>query len=559
MTLKSRLLLASTILGLSTTLVMAWVIQGAWQSAERAKFEQEFRAGAGELSSQLDRKARELEGRLKSLCQHDPLVDSALVGLQTDSLDQRLLPLKLRLPEHARSLNLDELALVTDRGDVVAGHLGGLDSSSPAGEVQARVEQSVASPGVRAEDPSAFEAGCKAEDGTAWVALVGAMHVDRLLQEAGRRHGLELELIEAGVEAIESDESVFRLSHELPGVEGRLLTASRSRWALDQALRSLNLQIAWAALLTLGVAIFIALLVARGVARPVAAFAARTRDAVRGSVRHIPEEGGVELELAARAFNQTLDDLAALRRRLQATERIAARREVARQVAHEIKNPLSPIRTSVETLRKLRERNHPEFDAYFDQATRTILHEVRRIGALVESFSQYARLPSPRPSWTDLSELSSELASLHRDLGAKIAVQLTPELNVFLDRDQTAQVLTNLLKNALEATRDRPDPLVRLQLERKENLAVLEVHDNGPGVPPDLARHLFEPHVTSKPTGSGLGLPISHRIAVEHGGDLTYSSSPHGGACFRLTLPIDGPPELGPDPPLPEDSPRDVS
>ena len=121
-------------------------------------------------------------------------------------------------------------------------------------------------------------------------------------------------------------------------------------------------------------------------------------------------QGPRELVEAAEAFNQAIADLSALRKRLAATERIAARREIARRVAHEIKNPLAPIRAAVETLRRLRARNDPAFDEYFDEATRTVLDEVSRISNIVQEFTRFARLPPPNPAPIDIVEAEAEVA-----------------------------------------------------------------------------------------------------------------------------------------------------
>src|SRR6185436_18415212 len=123
------------------------------------------------------------------------------------------------------------------------------------------------------------------------------------------------------------------------------------------------------------------------------------------------------LEQLAEAFNQTISDLTAMRKRLAATERIAARREIARRVAHEIKNPLAPIRAAVETLCRLRVRNDPAFDEYFDEATRTVLDEVARISNIVSEFTRFARLPPPNPAPMDLGEAAKKVVNLHGSSG----------------------------------------------------------------------------------------------------------------------------------------------
>lgn len=260
--------------------------------------------------------------------------------------------------------------------------------------------------------------------------------------------------------------------------------------------------------------------------------------------------GGPELEEAARAFNATLADLQALRERLRATERIAARREIARQVAHEIKNPLSPIRTSIETLRKMKARGMPEFDQYFEETTKTVLSEVGRISNLVNHFSEYARLPSPQPSRFSLEDVVSHLIELNQGLGAELLLESGKNHDVVADRDQVAQVMTNLIKNAIEATSQTNGARVVVEVDEggdpKGSILYVSVTDNGPGLGPEDEAKIFEPYVTTKKEGTGLGLPISHRIAVEHGGDLTYTTPENGGARFVFSLPVKGPPALEP-------------
>jgi nitrogen fixation/metabolism regulation signal transduction histidine kinase len=244
-----------------------------------------------------------------------------------------------------------------------------------------------------------------------------------------------------------------------------------------------------------------------------------------------------------------LEDLAAMRRRLAATTRVAAWREVARRVAHEVKNPLAPIRAAVETLRRLRARNDPEFDAYFDEATRTVLDEVHRIANIVTEFTRFARLPAPQPQDVDVMDLARQVVRLH-EAGTKAKVQVVVERVppvVRADRDQIVQVLTNLVQNALDAVDDQGSAgEVRVVVGSEgAELVTVTVSDNGPGIAPEIAARLFEPYATTKEHGTGLGLAIAQRIAIEHNGELSYvSTSPRSGASFRLVLPVEGPPPV---------------
>jgi nitrogen fixation/metabolism regulation signal transduction histidine kinase len=253
---------------------------------------------------------------------------------------------------------------------------------------------------------------------------------------------------------------------------------------------------------------------------------------------------------AAEAFNQAIAALSALRKRLAATERIAARREIARRVAHEIKNPLAPIRAAVETLRRLRARNDPAFDEYFDEATRTVLDEVSRISNIVQQFTRFARLPPPNPAPMDIVETVRSVVGLHDTGSVPIHFQAEscPEVNA--DRDQVVQVATNLLQNALQAVNGQKGARVDVELWSTGDKVELSVRDNGPGLADEMRDRLFEPYATTKAEGTGLGLAIVHRIVVEHGGEISYRDARGGGAEFRVELPITGP-TLLPEPPEP--------
>jgi nitrogen fixation/metabolism regulation signal transduction histidine kinase len=253
----------------------------------------------------------------------------------------------------------------------------------------------------------------------------------------------------------------------------------------------------------------------------------------------------------ADSFNRAIRDLAAMRKRLAATERIAARREIARRVAHEIKNPLAPIRAAVETLRRLHARNDPAFDGYFDEATRTVLDEVARISNIVSEFTRFARLPPPDPAPMQLVETVRKVVKLHASSGAEIELDAEACPKITADQDQIVQVVTNLLQNALDACQGASQPRVRVQVgPASAEVVAITVTDNGPGVAPEMRDRLFEPYATTKPAGTGLGLAIVHRIVVEHAGDITYREAEGGGAEFRITLPIEGP-SLLPEPPPP--------
>ena len=242
----------------------------------------------------------------------------------------------------------------------------------------------------------------------------------------------------------------------------------------------------------------------------------------------------------ATAFNRMTRDLRDAREQLRQTERIAAWQEIAKSLAHELKNPLSPIRLSIETLRKAHERSLEEFDSLFEESTRTILQEVERLRNIVDEFSRFARLPAPKLEKADLREVVAQAASLHAEGEAPVTTTL-PGASVvaFVDADQITQVLHNLLQNARDAaTEAHPagGAEVGLSLQEKAGTAYIRVEDNGAGIPADQAEAIFEPYYTRKQGGTGLGLAITQRIATEHGGRIDVESR-SGRTVFTVVLP----------------------
>jgi signal transduction histidine kinase len=239
-------------------------------------------------------------------------------------------------------------------------------------------------------------------------------------------------------------------------------------------------------------------------------------------------------------FNQMTADLKESKQRLLSAERVAAWQEIARRIAHEIKNPLFPIQTSIETLRKVYLKKHPDFEEIFNESTTTILEEVSRLKNIVTEFSNFARLPKPKLAPCDLRELVPQVVSLYGSNEVPIDTHLPAELPAVLaDRDQLTQVLVNLIKNARESLAGRPSPLVQIHVEDQGPSVEIRVQDNGLGFNEEARAQIFHPYFTTKGAtgGTGLGLAIVHRIITEHGGRIEARSAPGSGATFAFTLP----------------------
>jgi signal transduction histidine kinase len=210
---------------------------------------------------------------------------------------------------------------------------------------------------------------------------------------------------------------------------------------------------------------------------------------------------------------------------------------VARRLAHEIKNPLTPIAMSVETLREAQARGRPDFAEIFDEGTRAIGEEVRRLKRIVDEFSRFARLPAPERAPVAPEELVQAALALFAapPPGVTLARDVAPGLPpVLADRDQILQVLLNLVRNGLEAMPS--GGRLTVGARATPGGVALSVSDEGPGIPAADLERIFEPYHTTKPGGTGLGLAIARRIAEEHGGALAASSPPGGGATFTLEL-----------------------
>jgi two-component system nitrogen regulation sensor histidine kinase NtrY len=221
-------------------------------------------------------------------------------------------------------------------------------------------------------------------------------------------------------------------------------------------------------------------------------------------------------------------------------QKVAAWREVARRLAHEIKNPLTPIQLSAERLRRHFARSPAATRDLVDECTTTIVGEVESLKGLVDEFSQFARMPAPRAVATDLHALLDDALSLYHGLLAEIEIRTCyadslPKVSI--DPEQIRRVILNLVDNAIEAM-DRSGVIdIETRHEVNNNLVRVVVADNGPGIPPAEREKLFLPYYSTKQRGSGLGLAIVRRIVAEHGGSIDVTDNQPRGTRFAIELP----------------------
>ncbi len=248
---------------------------------------------------------------------------------------------------------------------------------------------------------------------------------------------------------------------------------------------------------------------------------------VRGSVLPRASGGG---------YVVVFDDVTAL---VQA-QRATAWGEVARRLAHEIKNPLTPIQLSAERLQaKLANKLLPEDAATLNRATETIINQVAAMKGMVDDFGEYARTPAPNLQPLDLNALVREVLALYEHTGALVQPALQTGLpRVMGDPTQLRQVIHNLLQNAQDALAGSAGPRIEVETERAGHQACLRISDNGCGFPEAIMTRVFEPYVTTKPRGTGLGLAIVKKIIDEHNGAVRVENLPGRGASVSIMLPL---------------------
>ena len=222
-------------------------------------------------------------------------------------------------------------------------------------------------------------------------------------------------------------------------------------------------------------------------------------------------------------------------------QRDAAWSEVARRLAHEIKNPLTPIQLSAERIKhKLGSKLNKEDTDILDKAVSTIVNQVDAMKTMVNEFSEYARAPKLNLELTDINETIKEISHLFENSGIKITTTLLKGLpKIKVDINMMRQVLINLIQNAQDAMiNNTKKPSIKINTNKYKNYLILSIEDNGPGFSADILKKAFEPYVTTKSHGTGLGLAIVKKIIEEHEGTIVVENIKNGGANINIQLPI---------------------
>jgi len=311
---------------------------------------------------------------------------------------------------------------------------------------------------------------------------------------------------------------------------------------LEKRIRNISLIIAWVGVF---IGVVVSGIVTARFSRPIKTLAQAATEIGRGNwdVR-VETSGKDEIGKLALAFNQMTEELMGQRERLVQSERVAAWRELARRLAHELKNPLFPLQITVENLLRARQNTPQEFDEVFQESTSTLLAEIANLKTIIGRFSDFSKMPAPQLQAVDLNELVHSVAQLfqgqfNRDPGRiQPKLQLGDAPQVSADPVLLRRVIENLVLNAVDAMPQGGTLTFRTMTSSDDRFALFELADTGAGLTAEECERLFTPYYTTKQHGTGLGLAIAQSVISDHHGRITVSSKKDQGTTFRIELPL---------------------
>jgi len=365
-----------------------------------------------------------------------------------------------------------------------------------------------------------------------------------LIQQVQRQHQ-DTEAIIHWSSAAADDESVYAIpvTGQDKQILGILLVGNSSRPYVE-----LRQHILSAALLAGGTGIVLAILfsgwAAARVTRPVEQLAEAAREVAAGNWNaQVPVTSADELGALAESFNRMTRELLEQKERLVQTERVAAWRELARRLAHELKNPLFPLQLTVENLIRARQQSPQKFEDVFQESSSTLLAEISNLKTIISRFSEFSRMPKPQFQRVDLNDIVQNVARLFQaqlQSPEHVPIVCTLELAKLMepmaaDPELLHRALSNLVLNAMDAMPQ--GGTLTLRSRQDGDHAFVEVSDTGTGLTPEECERLFTPYYTSKAHGTGLGLAIVQSVVSDHGGRISVRSQPGHGTIFLIELP----------------------
>lgn len=569
--LRSRLTLAFSLVAVLPLALALWLLGGRIERTMQRQSEVRLDAAIGVARGTLAADGVRLNGRMHVLAADAALKRLLLVGRPDAAA------LSQYLADQRYLLGLDHLVLTDTLGRLIADAATALDPRAEGARPPWSAEFLPAARDtglvlVPLADTHALALESRAAVlylGEPVALLRGGVQLDSLfLSELQRTSGLDLVLRDGRGRVVASTlpgrlapaprepgddrAAVVKLSGrryvtretglELGAGRGARLTALASTAAADDAVAVLSSTALVLGLLGVLLAIVLGLVWSAQVARPVVRLAGFSERIARGEWDEpLAMESVRELQTLVQALERMRLDLASHRESLLASERQAAYGQMARRVAHEVKNPLTPIAIAVQGLKRAHDQGAPDFPETLEEAVRTVTEEVQRLKRLLQEFNDLGRVPPPHPVRFVAAEVLGELRTLHDAdvVAGRLSFEMPPAvLPLFADRDQFRQVVLNLIQNGLDATAATQGRVV-VSTARIDGRFTLTVRDDGPGLTDEQRAHLFVPGFTTKAQGQGLGLAIVERIVADHGGTIEVRTAPGAGTAFILRLPAE--------------------
>lgn len=292
----------------------------------------------------------------------------------------------------------------------------------------------------------------------------------------------------------------------------------------------------------IAITIIIALIISNYISRPIKLIMNKIRGVnLGGQNEKIDWKHDDEIGQLVMAYNRMIDELAVSAELLARSERESAWREMARQVAHEIKNPLTPMKLSVQYLQHAWNKQSPDWESRLQKFTQTMIEQIETLSVIATEFSDFAKMPATRKESVNIGEVIHNAISLFKNYqNIRISIELPEDeqLTVFADKDQLLRAFNNLLKNAVQAIGKDKQGQISIAAFEDQYRCMITIEDNGGGIPEEIAEKIFSPNFTTKSSGMGLGLAIVKSVIVNSGGEITYTSLPGKGTTFFISLPL---------------------
>jgi len=292
----------------------------------------------------------------------------------------------------------------------------------------------------------------------------------------------------------------------------------------------------------IAISLLIAILISNYISRPIKMIMTKIRQVKLGGQNEaIQWKRKDEIGQLVEEYNRMIDELALSAEMLAQSERESAWREMAKQIAHEIKNPLTPMKLSVQYLQRAWQNELPDYEKRLDKFTKIMIEQIDALSIIASEFSDFAKMPIRQKSKTDLVEILKSTISLFKTYDKiNFIFEFDDQefFTVFTDKEQLLRAFNNLIKNAIQAIGTSPDGNIEIMMKRQFQNIIVEITDNGDGISDEIAGKIFSPNFTTKSGGMGLGLAIVKNIIENSGGEISYKSANERGTTFRVTLPL---------------------